>query len=422
VGEPTPIKEGGLPAGSPESYGGRDAIRQLLAATRPEEFGGVADAYQSTAALLDQAIGDLEDYASRLVADGDWGGASARAMLERMARMQSYLGTLRSRIDDIPPALQQAGRDLATAKEQFEQATEQRYSTVDTGSYISYEPSNDPDADAAEFMRQLNGRFAESYASLPDQLPWDATLASPAPYLPPASTGDSSTSPQAEGQVPASLAGSGPPSGPAAATPASTTAAPAPSAPSAPAAASAAAPLAGSAPGPSSAATERLVSVTPPAGVPTAPGTIAGTAPPARPGAPTLPQAAAPSGEPASPLVTSPPGRTGSDRPATLRPAGNPYTTGRDPGGDRSLSAGLREAGPTMRPGVVPVVGAAPPTPVPLAPDGAGGGPAGQAGMPFMPMGGGMGQDGTSHGHRAARPTDDSFFALPADPGHPVVD
>ncbi|MFC7723028.1 WXG100 family type VII secretion target [Nonomuraea recticatena] len=147
----------------------------------PEEFSTVAHAYQSTAALLGDTVKRLKDYATRLVSDGDWGGESARAMLGRMALLQEYLHSLQAGLTHIPDALEMAGGELSVAKEKFDKATEQQYVTVDAGATVSAEFVNDPNADAREFMRQLNGRLAEAHRKFPERLPWDAELASAAP-------------------------------------------------------------------------------------------------------------------------------------------------------------------------------------------------------------------------------------------------
>ncbi|MER6942885.1 WXG100 family type VII secretion target [Nonomuraea sp. NPDC000554] len=188
MGEPRAIKEGGLTGGEPASYGGYAQIGLLLTPTRPEEFEGVAQTYGAAAEQLGQAFTELKSHASRLVADGDWGGESARAMLGRMARVQAYLETLKGAIDRIPPAVRSAGHDLQRAKDAFA-GLEQRYGTARV-------PENDVDEAAREVMGALNGKLAQAYGSLPDRLPWDADLASGAPCLPPpvrveAGTGDS---------------------------------------------------------------------------------------------------------------------------------------------------------------------------------------------------------------------------------------
>ncbi|NUT45188.1 MAG: hypothetical protein HOV86_34870, partial [Thermoactinospora sp.] len=102
--EPKPIKDGCLQGGNAGGYGGREQIRALIMATRPDEFGPVADAYKATSELLGTAIEVLGDSAARLVADGNWGGESARAMLTRMNRLQVYLQALRGGVDDVPPS------------------------------------------------------------------------------------------------------------------------------------------------------------------------------------------------------------------------------------------------------------------------------------------------------------------------------
>ncbi|MEV0348429.1 hypothetical protein AB0H88_21865 [Nonomuraea sp. NPDC050680] len=446
MGEPKPIKEGALPAGAPESYGGRDSIRRLIMSTRPEEFGGVADAYQSAGTLLDQTIKELSHYASRLVADGNWGGESARAMLGRMARVQSYLGTLRSQIGDIPSSVQQASRALATAKEQFEQATREQYATVDTGSYISRELSNDPDADARRFLADLNGRLADAHGTLPARLQWDADLASSAPYLPAPVVRDSTPTGggiDLESTRPVARLASVDPAAPPA-TPASV-----------PATASGA-PLAAAVPGPatpptlgttpgqvpglitSTGGTPSVAQLTgyPPTTGPTPTGTHPTTGEPTRSLTGTRPDAAR-----TDPMRTDPM-RTGDPRTDDARTDGartdDPYRSGpmrsaldvldESPIADQARSplGGLpRETGPSVRPGVVPVVDGTWPATNPTSSGGPTGAAAGTGGMPFMPMGGGpAGYEGAPVAHRTAPPPPDEpgLFRPAYDPGQPVVD
>jgi hypothetical protein len=184
VPQPKPIKEGCLQGGDPHAYGGREAIRALVMGTRPEEFQTAADSYDTVSELLTTTIATLGDSAARLVADGSWSGESARAMLTRMNRLQAYLQSLRGSLEAIPPGLANVGRELTSAKERFDETTAQRTRQVyamGTGGEV---PVNDPDEDARQFMVRLNGVFHQAHADLPDRLPWDAELASPAPPLP----------------------------------------------------------------------------------------------------------------------------------------------------------------------------------------------------------------------------------------------
>ncbi|MFD1540614.1 WXG100 family type VII secretion target [Nonomuraea guangzhouensis] len=438
MGEPKPIKQGALPAGAPESYGGRDSIRRLIMSTRPEEFGGVADAYQSTGALLDQTIKELATYASRLVADGNWGGESARAMLGRMARVQSYLGTLRSQIGDIPPSVQQAGRELATAKEKFEQATQEQYYTVDTGSYISRELGNDPDADAQRFLAELNGRLADAHGTLPARLPWDPDLAAGAPYPPTPVVRDSTPVgggiefPDQESTRPVTgLASVDRAASPISVTPPANTFTPA--APLAASIPGTAAPLTlGTTPGQvpglitSTGGTPSVAQLTgyPPTTGPTPTGRRPITAEPRR--SPTGTGIRQSDGTPTDP---KPSGRTSADG----RPS-DPTRSVLDEGPARPASDQARtplgsvphETGPSVRPGVVPVVDGTWPVTRTALSGGPTGAAAGTGGMPFMPMGGGpTGYEGApAAAHRTvAPPPDDSGLFRPAyDPGRPVVD
>ncbi|HUR06205.1 MAG TPA: hypothetical protein VM347_26900 [Nonomuraea sp.] len=452
MGEPKPIKEGALPAGAPESYGGRDSIRRLIMSTRPEEFGGVADAYQSTGTLLDQTIKELTNYASRLVADGNWGGESARAMLGRMARVQSYLGTLRSQIGDIPPSVQQAARELATAKEKFEQATQEQYYTVDTGSYISRELGNDPDADAQRFLGELNGRLADAHGTLPARLPWDADLASSAPYPPAPVVRDSTPVgggiefPDQESTRPvARLASVDRAASPIPVTPPATASTPAATpaiTPTAPLAASvpgtATPPSLGTTPGQvpglitSTGGTPSVAQPTgyPPTTGPTPTGIQPVTAEPRRspPGTGTRRPNQTPSDRTPSdqtPFDRTPSDGTSSDPTRSVLDEG---PTGARPASDQArtpLGGVPHETGPSVRPGVVPVVDGTWPATRTASSGGPTGAAAGTGGMPFMPMGGGpTGYEGAPTAHRTvAPPPDDSGLFRPAyDPGQPVVD
>ncbi|MEV6153232.1 hypothetical protein AB0L53_23080 [Nonomuraea sp. NPDC052129] len=438
MGEPKPIKEGALPADAPESYGGRDSIRRLIMSTRPEEFGGVADAYQSAGTLLDQTIKELSQYASRLVADGNWGGESARAMLGRMARVQSYLGTLRSQIGDIPSSVQQASRELATAKEQFESATQEQYATVDTGSYISRELSNDPDAEARRFLADLNGRLRDAHGILPERLPWDADLASSAPYLPTPVVRDSTPTGggiNLESTRPAArLASVDPAASPIApgspATPQTALGAPLASA----VPGTATPPTLGTTPGQvpglitSTGGTPSVAQLT---GYPPTTGTQPTTTEPTRSLTGTRTDAAR-----TDPTRTDNP-RTDSERTDSAR-TGDPYRSSpmrsvldqshESPIADQARSplGGLpRETGPSVRPGVVPVVDGTWPATQPTSSGGPTGAAAGTGGMPFMPMGGGpAGYEGAPVAHRTAPPPLDEpgLFRPAYDPGQPVVD
>ncbi|MEU7830241.1 hypothetical protein [Nonomuraea sp. NPDC049129] len=448
MGEPKPIKEGALPAGAPESYGGRDSIRRLIMNTRPEEFGGVADAYQSAGTLLDQTIKELSQYASRLVADGNWGGESARAMLGRMARVQSYLGTLRSQIGDIPSSVQQASRELATAKEQFEPATREQYATVDTGSYISRELSNDPDADARRFLADLNGRLRDAHGILPERLPWDADLASSAPYLPPVVRDSTPTGGgiDLESTRPvARLASVDPTASPISAAPQT-----APLAAAVPGTATP--PTLGTTPDQvpglitSTSGTPSVAQLTryPPTTGPAPIGTNPTTSEPTRSLTGARPDTARTDTARTDPTRTDPT-RTGDPRTDNLRTysertdgarTGDPYRSGpmrsvldqSSPIADQARSplGGLpRETGPSVRPGVVPVVDGTWPATNPTSSGGPTGAAAGTGGMPFMPMGGGpAGYEGAPVAHRTAPPPPDEpgLFRPAYDPGQPVVD
>ncbi|WP_433511894.1 hypothetical protein ACQP2T_50275 [Nonomuraea sp. CA-143628] len=451
MGEPKPIKEGALPAGAPESYGGRDSIRRLIMSTRPEEFGGVADAYQSAGTLLDQTIRELSQYAARLVADGNWGGESARAMLGRMARVQSYLGTLRSQIGDIPSSVQQASRELATAKERFEPATQEQYATVDTGSYISRELSNDPDADARRFLADLNGRLRDAHGVLPERLPWDANLASSAPYLPPVVRDSTPTGGgiDLESTRPvARLASVDPAASPiASGSPATPqTALGAPLAAAVPG--TAAPPTLGTTPGQvpglitSTGGTPSVAQLT---GYPPTTGTqpdAARTDPTRTDSTRTDAARTDPTrtdstrtGDPRTDSTRTDNPRTDSERADGAR-TGDRYRSGpthsvldeSNPVADQARSplGGLpRETGPSVRPGVVPVVDGTWPATNPASSGGPTGAAAGTGGMPFMPMGGGpAGYEGAPVAHRTAPPPLDEpgLFRPAYDPGQPVVD
>lgn len=420
--EPKPIKDGCLQGGNAGGYGGREQIRALIMATRPDEFGPVADAYKATSELLGTAIEVLGDSAARLVADGNWGGESARAMLTRMNRLQVYLQALRGGVDDVPPSLESVSRELVSARQHFDEATQvRRPYAMGTGS-----PS-DPDADARQFMVKLNGAYHQAHALMPDRLPWDAALASPAPYLPPPGatpapvrSGDVDFENTIPGRSVTALAGT---SGyqPSTAHPLPTQADP-------------------------------LVGVIPPAAVPAGPGQIAGTPPPAGQLGPvsattiTTTTAAGRNDAGASQAAAGQPGATGQPtgqptaRPAPTAPPhdlvptapGLPVTPDRI--GDRGPAVPeahpstsrnpythtAQESGPSVRPGSVPVVDASwgPRSPVTGGEPGAAAG----AGMPFMPMGGMAPQEG-EQGSRSAteKSADDDFFRPVTDSGPPVV-
>ncbi|MEV4564427.1 hypothetical protein AB0K12_11730 [Nonomuraea sp. NPDC049419] len=431
--EPKPIKTGCLQGGDPQGYGGRDAIRTLIMSTRPEEFGPVAAAYRQTAELLTTTITTLGDGAARLVADGNWGGESARAMLTRMNRLQTYLQALRDRLEDVPPSLEGVAKELTTAKERFDQATKpQTHYAMGSGSTDPAHPTNDPDGAARAFIARLNTAFHTGHSALPDRLPWDEEPASPAPYLPP--PGEPGSTPARPGT---SLAGT---LNPTAGTPD---------------------PTAGTAPG-----------------TPTSPGSMTGPGGTALPG--TVPQpGTGPHGHPGSSTLTSTsgvtaataqPGMTDAGRPADVgRPAeiGRPSTTrptgvgptgvgptGVGPTGVGPTGVGPTGVGPTgvlpetvaparadpglvphgrdtataqgpsVRPGSVPVVGGRAAAMGP--PGGLGGEPgaagmAGAGGVPFMPMAAGAAPDRQSTRRLGTRPADDDFFRPSVDTPPPVV-
>ncbi|MEO3789180.1 hypothetical protein ABGB14_03165 [Nonomuraea sp. B10E15] len=407
--EPKPIRNGCLQGGNVHGYGGREEIRRMVMGTRPEEFGPVADAYRAASELLTTTITTLGDSAARLVADGSWGGESARAMLARMKRLQTYLQALRDGVDGVPPSLDLVSRELVSAKERYDQATEQRTYWVEASGMGAGQsmPANDPDADAREFMTKLNGAYHQAHTALPERLPWDAELASPAPYLPPSQqvatplrSGDHGVPPyEGAGRAATDLA----------ATPGSRPA---------PAGSPAGHPGGGPVPGSTGGG--------PPAnaGAPyAAPTTTAAGAGAARPGT-AAPAVARQDGRQAGhpPAFGTPPPVTASV-PALRRDGGPSPATGHDPSatGDparaRSVAA---ETGPSVRPGTVPVVGATPPAiRAPVA-----GGEAGVTaggGVPFMPMGGAVPQDGRAGRRSLAPKGDDDFFRPAIDGGPPVV-
>ncbi|MEV0380474.1 hypothetical protein [Nonomuraea sp. NPDC050643] len=427
--EPKPIKNGCLQGGNVNAYGGREEIRRMLMRARPEEFGPVVDAYKTTSELLTSAITALGDSAGRLVADGNWGGESARAMLTRMNRLQTYLQSLRNDVNGVPPALETVSRELASAKERFDKATElQEYWVEASGMGAgSMQAANDPDQDARTFMQQLNGHYQGAYTTMPDRLAWDAKLASPEPYLPPperaptpvqggdlpyedtvpvrSGTGLASTSnyqPTPAGSLPGTTPAAAPPP---TAPPGGGGSVPPTPAPAAPI------PVA-----PVPAGSGRLSGAAPGTGQPaTRPPGTTGTNATAPPGTP-------PAGQPGVPLPTSAPAPIRSDPVVPANQSTSPAATGtgRDP--YTSAAQEARSLGPTVRPGSVPVVdGSWPATRSPMA--GGEPGAMGAGGMPFMPMGGGGAQEGRSGDRRAltAKNRDDDFFQPVIDCGPPVV-
>ncbi|MFG6192419.1 hypothetical protein [Nonomuraea sp. JJY05] len=421
LSQPQPIKHGCLQGGNVNAYGGREEIRRLVMGTGPEEFAPVVDAYEKTSQLLTDTIAALGDSAARLVADGNWGGESARAMLTRMNRLQAYLQSLRNGVDGVPPGLETVGRELASAKERFDKATEQQEYWVEASGMGagSMQPLNDPDADARAFMQQLNGVYQRAYTAMPDALAWDPELASPAPYLPPPVDPVSAPAQSAdlpfESTVPArsrtDLAATpghpptpaGPPPGqaavpgaPAGTPPLATSLANSPGAPPA---------TGGAQPGPAG--------NMPPAGLPPSPGTA-----PSGPGAPTTGSAPARSARPPSRLSTDRPGTNRPADPYPGRPA-DPYQ-GRptDPGTSAAQEA--RPAGPSVRPGSVPVVdGSWPPARSPVA--GTEAGATASGGVPFVPMGGPVNDGQNARRSTASKSGDDDFFRPAVVHGPPVV-
>ncbi|MEV6036662.1 hypothetical protein AB0L65_36310 [Nonomuraea sp. NPDC052116] len=407
--QPQPIKHGCLQGGNVNAYGGREEIRRLVMGTGPEEFAPVVDAYKKTSQLLTDTIAALGDSAARLVADGNWGGESARAMLTRMNRLQAYLQSLRNGVDGVPPGLETVGRELASAKERFDKATEQQEYWVEASGMGagSMEPLNDPDADARAFMQQLNGVYQRAYTALPDALAWDPELASPAPYLPPP-VGPASV-PARSGDLPfestvpvrsrTDLAGT-------------------PGHPLTPAG-----PLPGQAAVPGAPA-----GASPPTSLANWPGV-----PPAVGGGQPAPAGTAPPGALSPPgMAPTPAGRdprtTGTITAGTTRPPVNPGRPGTnrpaDPyqgrPADPGTSAAQEPSGPSVRPGSVPVVdGSWPPARSPVA--GAEPGATAAGGVPFLPMGGPG--DGGQNARRSttAKNADDDFFRPEVVHGPPVV-
>ncbi|MET7337340.1 hypothetical protein [Nonomuraea sp. NPDC005650] len=416
--EPRPIKDGCLQGGNVNAYGGREEIRRLVMGTRPEEFAPVVDAYKKTSQLLTDTIAALGDSAARLVADGNWGGESARAMLTRMNRLQTYLQSLRNGVDGLPPGLETMSGELTSAKERFDKATEQQEYWVEASGMGagSMQPLNDPDADARAFMQQLNGAYQRAYTAMPDRLAWDAELASPAPYLPPPV--DPVPGPAQGGDLPyestipvrsrTDLAGTpGHPSTPAGPLPgqAAVPGAPAGTSPPASLASSPGVPPAGGPvmgagrPGPAG--------NTPPAGPPPSPG----TAP--------APAGRDPRTTGTTPARTArPPGDLGTNRPAATDP-GHPADPYQSRPADPRTSAAQEPAGPSVRPGSVPVVdGSWPPARSPVA--GAEPGATASGGVPFLPMG--AAADGGQNTRRPiAAKSDDDFFRPEVVHGPPVV-
>ncbi|TDE49727.1 hypothetical protein E1295_20135 [Nonomuraea mesophila] len=105
--------------------------------------------------------------------------------------------------------------------------------------------------------------------------------------------------------------------------------------------------------------------------------------------------------------------RDGGPSPST----GHDPSDSRDPARTRSVAA---ETGPSVRPGTVPVVGASPSPAV--TPAGAREpGVTASGGVPFMPMGGAVPQDGRAGRRSLAPKGDDDFFRPAIDSGPPVV-
>ncbi|MEU6784856.1 hypothetical protein ABZ912_37135 [Nonomuraea angiospora] len=412
--QPQPIKQGCLQGGNVNAYGGREEIRRLVMGTGPEEFAPVVDAYKKTSQLLTDTIAALGDSAARLVADGNWGGESARAMLTRMNRLQAYLQSLRNGVDGVPPGLETVGGELASAKERFDKATEQQEYWVEASGMGagSMEPLNDPDADARAFMQQLNGVYQRAYTALPDALAWDPELASPAPYLPPP-----------VGPAPVPVQGGDLPFESTAPVRSRTDLAGTPGQPLTPAG-----PLPGQAavPGAAPAGASPPTSLANWPGVPPAGGPAMGGGQPAPTG--TTP----PAGLPLPPPGTAPPAArtTGTTPAVTTRPPSNPARPGTnrpaDPYQGRPADPGTsaaqepRPSGPSVRPGSVPVVdGSWPPARSPVA--GAEPGATATGGVPFLPMGGPA--DGGQNARRStgSKNADDDFFRPEVVHGPPVV-
>ncbi|WP_219470218.1 hypothetical protein [Nonomuraea rhizosphaerae] len=457
MGEPKPIKLGPLPEGAPRTYGGRDAIRDLLAHTRPEEFGGVADTFRASGNLLTQTINDLTKYAERLVADDNWGGESARAMLGRMSQVQAYLSTLRDQITWIGPSINKVGSDLATAKQNFEDATKPIWEPIDSGSPVNPDiaspgPSkmvNNPDADAQRFMAELNNKIKDAYRSMPEALAWDAALASGAPYMPEPEehdstppddgityddeqptrpithlTGDTSAVPPAAKAAPVTTLPAGVPAG-----------APAPGAPVT------ATPVPATGPAPAVVGTatadparSSLVSMAP-TSVGTAPQKVVGELAPTRGGPSATHVGSVPATIGLEPVATEP-AHTEARRLEPTRSAPDAAPTHstlddqpRRNGPDQVRGPIQETGGPSVRPGVVPVVDG---SWTAVGRPGTAGGPTGAVtgmggGMPFMPMAGaGVAGDYDSAfaPHRAAvrQPDDSSLFRPAHEPGQSVVD
>ncbi|GAA3534050.1 hypothetical protein GCM10022419_011760 [Nonomuraea rosea] len=412
--EPQPIKNGCLQGGNPSAYGGREAIRGLVMGTVPEEFGQVAGTYQATSEALGSTITGLRESAGRLVADGNWGGESARAMLTRLDRIQAYLQTLRDGVDKVPPSLATVSRELGLAKTQFDEATAQRTRTVYAMGSGGEVPLNNPDEDARQFMVRLNGVFHQAHGELPDRLPWDAELASAPPYQPPGRTSASSGDSQFEDTVPArsttalaDTSGSQP-----------TTAGLSPAAPiTSPVTGPVTSPVTSPATGPGTvpgtlapiaAAPAGSLASVPGTGQPSTDGSVPGTNSTARPGTTGTP--------PQTPVATVP---TTVPTGTPPKPAGNPLThSAQDPYSGRALVA---ETGPSVRPGSVPVVDGSWPAAGPAAAAGERGAQA-SGGVPFMPMAGGAPQDGQSARRSVtSKGGDDDFFRPVIDCGAPVV-
>ncbi|MGW3344378.1 hypothetical protein ACWDA3_13780 [Nonomuraea rubra] len=416
--EPRQIKDGCLQGGNPALYGDRDAIKAQIMATGPEKFGPAVEGYQATARLLTTAITTLGDSAARLVADGNWGGESARAMLTRMNRLQAYLQSLRDAVNLVPPSLETVSQALASAKERFEQETEPRnYYAMGSGS-----PDNG-DGRAREFMTRLNGAFHNAHTMLPDRLPWDARLASPAPYLPPperAATPVQGGDLPYEDTVPARSAATrlAQSSGYEAAT--------APAQPGPQVSNPVQQPPTSGTPAPAvTAGTGQLSSITPSqAGTSgTTPGNVPGTYPgPGRPAARPNAFTPVPAARPNALTPVPPPAST--TRPApTGKPIGTPTVPETapvvSPIRDPYTASAAQGPGPSVRPGSVPVVDGSWTRPLTAAAEPAA---PGTGGMPFMPWGGAAPQDAQSTRHPAAARSADDFFRPEIDPGIPVVE
>ncbi|MFC5823947.1 hypothetical protein [Nonomuraea insulae] len=410
--EPIPIKNGCLQGGNTNLYGNRDAIRVLIMGTRPEEFGPVADSYRKTADLLTTTITTLGDSAARLVADGNWGGESARAMLTRMNRLQAYLRSLRDGVNGVPPALVDASAALAEAKKTFDQTTKPVHAyAMGAGSTDPDEPVNDPDGAARAVMTQLNGAYRNAHTALPDRLPWDAALASPAPYLPAVAPGPTPTQGgdlRYEDTVPARSSELAQAAGHQQTSPGS------------PPGASPAQPPVSTAPVTGGTLAPGTPALTVPAGTGQLSGATSSNGQTPTTGTSTQPStsgAGQPNANGQVPAASTP--VTPSARPTTPAPSstGN-QNTGR--AADPYTRTAQESGGPSVRAGSVPVVdgswnGSKPPA------SGGGAGGTGTSGMPFMPMSGAAAPDNRSSSRPMTSKSDDDFFRPEVDCGPPVV-